>query len=208
MMTTTTTRTMTTTNRNNSDACSNNVNRNLHDCNDDNGEEVDSSLSFVEEERLPQQQQQPSSAGAAAGGGGGGAAGNDEGEQEDIVAGAEKLQRKNDITLTQAAETGSLKKTLVQKKMASAYSTLCAYVNSLAEEMGFETESDVLRIPSTRNTCIVGKWQKNETKDHLEERFHKVAELVARELKKDIKNVAEEWIERAEKLMKKPSSGH
>lgn len=205
MMTTTTTRTMTTTNKNNSDACSNNVNRNLHDCNDDNGEEVDSSLSFVEEERLPQQQQ-PSSAGAAAGGGG--AAGNDEGEQEDTVAGAETLQRKNDITLTQAAETGSLKKTLVQKKMASAYSTLCAYVNSLAEEMGFETESDVLRIPSTRNTCIVGKWQKNETKDHLEERFHKVAELVARELKKDIKNVAEEWIERAEKLMKKPSSGH
>lgn len=199
MMTTTTTRTMTTTNRNNSDACSNNVNRNLHDCNDDNGEEVDSSLSFVEEERLPQQQQ-PSSAGAAAG--------NDEGEQEDTVAGSETLQRKNDITLTQAAETGSLKKTLVQKKMASAYSTLCAYVNSLAEEIGFETESDVLRIPSTRNTCIVGKWQKNETKDHLEERFHKVAELVARELKKDIKNVAEEWIERAEKLMKKPSSGH
>lgn len=196
----TTTRTMTTTNKNNSDACSNNVNRNLRDCNDDNGKEVDSSLAFVEEERLPQQQQQqPSSAGAA---------GNDEEEQEDTVAGAEKLQRKNDITLTQAAETGSLKKTLVQKKMASAYSTLCAYVNSLAEEMGFETESDVLRIPSTRNTCIVGKWQKNETKDHLEERFHKVAELVARELKKDIKNVAEEWIERAEKLMKKPSSGH
>lgn len=199
----TTTRTMTTTNKNNSDACSNNVNRNLHDYNDDNGKEVDSSLAFVEEERLPQQQQ-PSSAGAA----GGGAAGNDKEEQEDTVAGAEKLQRKNDITLTQAAETGSLKKTLVQKKMASAYSTLCAYVNSLAEEMGFETESDVLRIPSTRNTCIVGKWQKNETKDHLEERFHKVAELVARELKKDIKNVAEEWIERAEKLMKKPSSGH
>lgn len=201
MMTTTTT--MMTTNKNNSDACSNNVNRNLHDCNDDNGKEVDSSLAFVEEERLPQQQP-PSSAGAA----GGGAAGNDEGKQEDTVAGAEKLQRKNNITLTQAAETGSLKKTLVQKKMASAYSTLCAYVNSLAEEMGFETESDVLRIPSTRNTCIVGKWQKNETKDHLEERFHKVAELVARELKKDIKSVAEEWIERAEKLMKKPSSGH
>lgn len=200
---TTTTRTMTTTNKNNSDACSNNVNRNLHDCNDGNGKEVDSSLAYVEEERLPQQQQ-PSSAGAA----GGGAAGNDEEEQEDTVAGAEKLQRKNDITLTQAAETGSLKKTLVQKKMASAYSTLCAYVNSLAEEMGFETESDVLRIPSTRNTCIVGKWQKNETKDHLEERFDKVAELVARELKKDIKSVAEEWIERAEKLMKKPSSGH
>ncbi|EMF16468.1 DUF1613-domain-containing protein, partial [Sphaerulina musiva SO2202] len=43
------------------------------------------------------------------------------------------------------------------EKMASAYSTLCAYVNSLAEEMGFETESDVLRIPSTRNTCILGK---------------------------------------------------
>lgn len=193
----TTTRTMTTTNKNNSDACSNNVNCNLHDCNDDNGKEGDSSLAFVQQERLPQQQ-------AA----GGGAAGNDEEEQEDTVAGAEKLQRKNDITLTQAAETGSLKKTLVQKKMASAYSTLCAYVNSLAQEMGFETESDVLRIPSTRNTCIVGKWQKNETKDHLEERFHKVAELVARELKKDIKSVAEEWIERAEKLMKKPSSGH
>lgn len=188
---------MTTTNKNNSDACSNNVNRNLHDCNDDNGKEGDSSLAFVQQERLPQQQ-------AA----GGGAAGNDEEEQEDTVAGAEKLQRKNDITLTQAAETGSLKKTLVQKKMASAYSTLCAYVNSLAQEMGFETESDVLRIPSTRNTCIVGKWQKNETKDHLEERFDKVAELVARELKKDIKSVAEEWIERAEKLMKKPSSGH
>ncbi|EME87380.1 uncharacterized protein MYCFIDRAFT_97816, partial [Pseudocercospora fijiensis CIRAD86] len=43
------------------------------------------------------------------------------------------------------------------QKMPSAYSTLCSYVTSLAEDVGFLPEQDVLRIPSTRNACIIGR---------------------------------------------------
>ncbi|KAI5370997.1 Putative tRNA (uracil-O(2)-)-methyltransferase [Septoria linicola] len=121
----------------------------------------------------------------------------------------------------QAAETGSLTKSLAQKKMASAYSTLCSYVTSLAEEVGFEAESDTLRIPSTRNACIVGRRRRRRRRrrsmfegtedvddDDETNRRQRIVELVERELKKDIATVAMDWIERAEKLMKKPSSGH
>jgi tRNASer (uridine44-2'-O)-methyltransferase len=115
----------------------------------------------------------------------------------------------HDLRLSQAAETGSLKRTLVHKKMASAYSTLCAYASALAEAVGFEAEEEILRIPSTRNASIVGRRRRcaDESVD-LDERRLKVVELVEEELGRTIENVGREWIERAEKLEKKPSSGH
>lgn len=109
----------------------------------------------------------------------------------------------------QAAETGSLKKTEAQKKMPSAYSTLCSYVTSLAKEVGCKPEQDVLRIPSTRNSCIVGRnWDEGEVSEDDSIRSQKVIELVERELKTGISPIAADWIARAEKLMKKPTSGH
>lgn len=115
----------------------------------------------------------------------------------------------HDLRLSQAAETGSLKRTLVHKKMASAYSTLCAYVSALAEAVGFEAEEEVLRIPSTRNASIVGRKRRAADGDvELDERRGKVIELVEEELGRAIEDVGGEWIERAEKLEKKPGSGH
>lgn len=112
---------------------------------------------------------------------------------------------------SQAAETGSLARTPAQKKMPSAYSTLCAYVERLAEEVAFEAERDVLRIPSTRNQCIVGRRRKRgglEMKMGVEKRLEVVKGIVERELGKGVEVVGREWIERAEKLSRKPGSGH
>lgn len=115
-----------------------------------------------------------------------------------------------ELRLTQAAETGSLKKTLVHKKMASAYSTLCAYVEALAEAVGFEAEKEVLRIPSTRNQSIIGRRKRVGVDDGegLEVKRARVRALVEEELGRGIEDVGREWIEKAERLAKKPGSGH
>jgi tRNASer (uridine44-2'-O)-methyltransferase len=140
--------------------------------------------------RLPQQESSP-------GGGGGG-------ESDPNPPAAQ-----HDLRLSQAAETGSLKRTLVHKKMASAYSTLCAYASALAEAVGFEAEEEILRIPSTRNASIVGRRRRVvDDEVGLEERRARVMELVEEELGRSIEDVGREWIERAEKLEKKPGSGH
>lgn len=91
--------------------------------------------------------------------------------------------------------------------MASAYSTLCAYVNALADAVGFDAEEEVLRIPSTRNHSIIGRRRRGED-GRLAERRAKVVEIVEEELGRGIEDVGREWVERAEKLAKKPSSGH
>lgn len=116
---------------------------------------------------------------------------------------------KPELRLSQAAETGSLKRTLVHKKMASAYSTLCAYVEALAEAVGFEAEKEVLRIPSTRNQSIIGRRRRSELEaKQLKGKREEVMRLVEEELGRSIESIGQEWIERAEKLAKKPSSGH
>ena len=109
-------------------------------------------------------------------------------------------------------ETGSLRRTDVQKKMPSAYSTLCSYVTSLAEEVDFEPEQEVLRIPSTRNQCIIGRHKRSKESEpekdvELERRQH-VADVIERESGRSVTNIGTDWIARAEKLAKKPGSGH
>jgi tRNASer (uridine44-2'-O)-methyltransferase len=107
-----------------------------------------------------------------------------------------------------AAETGSLKRTEVQKKMPSAYSSLCTYVSSLAEEVGFEPETEVLRIPSTRNHSIIGRRWKHSDGEDLAIRRSRIVTILERELGKTANVAAEEWIARADKLASKPGSGH
>ena len=113
---------------------------------------------------------------------------------------------------SQAAETGSLKRTDVQKKMASAYSTLCSYVTSLAEEVGFKPEKDVLRIPSTRNQCIIGRHLEGAVasacSESLGPRTQTIVGILERELGKSIESIGFEWKARGEKLAQKPGSGH
>ncbi|KAF2156392.1 DUF1613-domain-containing protein, partial [Myriangium duriaei CBS 260.36] len=48
-------------------------------------------------------------------------------------------------------------KNLRAKTQPSAYAALCNYVSLLANEVGYEAETEMLRIPSTRNACIVGR---------------------------------------------------
>ena len=118
----------------------------------------------------------------------------------------------NNVTQSQAAETGLLKRTDAHKKMPSAYSTLCLYVTSLAAEVGFEPEHEVLRIPSTRNQCIIGRRKRGyphdivETENGVKEQT--IIDIVEHELGKSIDVVGEDWLARAETLAKKPGSGH
>ncbi|KAF2404188.1 DUF1613-domain-containing protein [Trichodelitschia bisporula] len=44
-----------------------------------------------------------------------------------------------------------------KSKPPSAYAALTAYVASLSAELGFRVEKEMLRIPSTRNACVVGR---------------------------------------------------
>ncbi len=118
-------------------------------------------------------------------------------------------EQQNQLASKHAAESGSLKRTEVQRKMPSAYASLCAYVTSLSADLGFEPEREVLRIPSTRNQCIIGRHRQEQTDTcDAEARKQKVIELVQHELKSSVTDVGEEWIARAEKLAKKPGSGH
>ena len=116
------------------------------------------------------------------------------------------------VKSTQAAESGSLNCTEAQKKMPSAYSSLCSYVASLAEEVGFKPEKEVLRIPSTRNQCIIGRQTQMqsplETLGDADARKQTAVGIVEREVGRSVEAVSTEWIERVEKLAKKPGSGH
>jgi tRNASer (uridine44-2'-O)-methyltransferase len=112
----------------------------------------------------------------------------------------------------QAAETGSLKRVGAQRKMPSAYSTLCSYVTSLAIEVGFEPEHEVLRIPSTRNQAVIGRHKRKDLHETgqlgADARRQTVADIVEREMGRSIDAIGADWAARAEKLAKKPGSGH
>ena len=116
--------------------------------------------------------------------------------------------RRDERRTAQAAETGSLQRSIAQKKMASAYSTLCSYVASLAEDVGFDPESETLRIPSTRNHCVVGRKLRSTLPTDDDEKARVICNVVERELKKSVEVVAAEWTDRVEKLAQKPGSGH
>ncbi len=130
-------------------------------------------------------------------------------EKDSEDAGPEQY---GDMRKKQAAETGSLKKTEGHKKMPSAYSTLCSYVASLAEELDFQVEKEILRIPSTRNTSMLGRQKQrlssSAVPQHLDKRGEDVVAVVERELGRPVGVVGIEWRSRAANLAKKPGSGH
>ena len=131
-----------------------------------------------------------------------------------------------------ALETGSLaRKQGGKKQMPSAYSTLVSYVYSLAEETGFLPEKEMLRIPSTRNACVVGRkmesglsLERRRKRDRSnegigneigdldigadEERAVVVRELITRELGLPIDEVRRNWIEKARLIAGKKGDGH
>lgn len=49
------------------------------------------------------------------------------------------------------------KRSLKEGSPPSAYATLIAYVTELAASLGYHPEKEILRIPSTRNVCIIAR---------------------------------------------------
>ncbi|KAI7218561.1 DUF1613-domain-containing protein [Hortaea werneckii] len=140
-------------------------------------------------------------------------------ENPDAITDAQATSKPSN---TQEAETGTLKKSPGQKSMPSAYATLCSYICSLSEEVGYIPEKEVLRIPSTRNQSIIGRRRRrggggedprqdiNGEGDGAGKsaREEEVIGVVERELGMSVQTVGGEWIARAEKLARKPGSGH
>lgn len=79
---------------------------------------------------------------------------------------------------------------------SSAYASLVVWVSLLAQACGWEVEKDMLRIPSTRNTALIGRRRVKEFEDV------------------DIRQLIEEyggaggWESNAMKLVKKPARNH
>jgi tRNASer (uridine44-2'-O)-methyltransferase len=78
----------------------------------------------------------------------------------------------------------------------SAYASLVAWVSKLAEECGWKVEREMLRIPSTRNTALIGRYREIPFADV------DVADLV------DVNGGAIGWEENALKLAKSAVRGH
>jgi len=102
--------------------------------------------------------------------------------------------------------------------MPSAYASLCAYVCSLAEEAGYATEREMLRIPSTRNAAIVGRApaalriatdaDSEAEGARARHAVEVVQSIVQRELGKPLAMVRDEWLERAGRIAGKKGDGH
>jgi tRNASer (uridine44-2'-O)-methyltransferase len=88
----------------------------------------------------------------------------------------------------------------VNGKQQSAYAALVAYTEFLARECGFETvEREELRIGSTRNVGVLGRWDCSVEEDVVEERVRAVLER---------QGGGEGWVDRAMKLRKGEGKGH
>ena len=93
-------------------------------------------------------------------------------------------------------------------KQPSAYASLTAYVTSLATEVGYEVEKEVLRIPSTRNIAIVGRrHRQGEGEGGDDKRKREAVKILEREVG-SVKDVGREWVERARKIAKGKGAGH
>ncbi|KAG8629283.1 hypothetical protein KVT40_003148 [Elsinoe batatas] len=143
-----------------------------------------------------------------------------------------------DLRPSQAAETGSLLRSSTptgtpfyadlpptrssHKKSSkppvpSAYASLTTYVSLLATAMGYLPETEMLRIPSTRNACIVGRrgegliegqQGREMNAEERERRKQKVREFVEKEMGMGMEEVGREWLERAGMISGKKGEGH
>lgn len=83
----------------------------------------------------------------------------------------------------------------------SAYATLCAYVERLTGDLGFDLEKEMLRIPSTRNAAIIGRWSKGNDNLTQTEKESKICRLVSNELRRPVDDVGHDWIDNATKIV-------
>ncbi|KAL2356640.1 hypothetical protein BJ546DRAFT_837916 [Cryomyces antarcticus] len=108
---------------------------------------------------------------------------------------------------------GDLKRPAI--KQPSAYASLCAYVSTLTESVGYIPEREMLRIPSTRNMAVIGR----RVRDHdpkttdgsatsAEQKMQKVKDVLERETRLGLDVVGREWVDRARKIAGKKSDGH
>lgn len=112
---------------------------------------------------------------------------------------------------------GSRSGSLAKKPGAqvSAYAALCAWVERVGGEVGFEAEWEMLRIPSTRNAAILGRRGRaveagvGEGGREGEVKVEKlVREVVEREMKRPMAEVAVGWVERGRKVVAAKGNGH
>ncbi|KAI5231944.1 DUF1613-domain-containing protein [Aureobasidium subglaciale] len=94
------------------------------------------------------------------------------------------------------------------KNVQSAYASLCDYVSGLADDVGFVVETEVLRIPSTRNTCIMGRKLQPLGIDGEASKEDHVRHIVARELSAPIEDICKEFVRCARKLVGKKGEAH
>lgn len=99
-----------------------------------------------------------------------------------------------------------------KSKNPSAYASLCSWVSTLAEVVGYSVEREYLRIPSTRNIAILGRAggaiEDGGTDDR--ERTQFVMEIVEREMggATTIEQVARMWMKSGGGLLKPGKDGH
>lgn len=121
-------------------------------------------------------------------------------------------------------ETGSLKKPT--HKQPSAYASLTSYVAYLAAELGYLPEKEMLRIPSTRNACIIGRrWRPAPNEKAVDvvsladgdvgdegvrraRREETIVALVEREMGMSVGQLGGQWVRRARALRGKKGGGH
>ncbi|KAF2839920.1 DUF1613-domain-containing protein [Patellaria atrata CBS 101060] len=93
----------------------------------------------------------------------------------------------------------------------SAYSSLVSWVSHLTSSLGFIPESEMLRIPSTRNAAVLGRCRaprfETGARDY-ETRRRDVEALLECEIKRrsiglNLEELSTQWIEKAEKLRAK-----
>lgn len=96
-------------------------------------------------------------------------------------------------------QSGSLKDLNQENrsKQPSAYAALCDWVSGLAVVMGYEVEKEMLRLPSTRNTGLIGRELTNRAKKMNAEQRMEHVRTVALNGKAD----GAAWVERAKGLM-------
>ncbi|PYH45351.1 tRNA (uracil) methyltransferase [Aspergillus saccharolyticus JOP 1030-1] len=132
-------------------------------------------------------------------------------QQQQPAAGDLKTLRKERQD-AQSTEAGFLK---------SMYGSLTAKTKAVAEEVGFEVEKTLLRIPSTRNMAVVGgrrvttqRWKEGLKEDESSDAgaghiVEKVMAVVHRECQREggVEAAAKIWIDRARGINKGPGMG-
>ena len=91
----------------------------------------------------------------------------------------------------------------------SMYGCLTAKLVSVAEEIGYNVEKTMLRIPSTRNMAVIGGLGENAMKRDGERMLEVVRGVIERETLKDggVEEAAKVWVERALGLQKNKGRG-